>query len=174
MAIPWKTSRCILLSSLCAALASGCREGDPASSEEAGTGGTGGAAPSCEAVPLASDPELEAQLTFIVDIAPIWKTYCAGFGCHDDPYEADSHEAFLQEWVGQVSPVADEMLRIAPGDPAQSFVMHKVDGTQLCAGIACSFQGCGLAMPPGEQPLTEDRRSLFRVWIAQGAELGAL
>lgn len=65
----------------------------------------------------------------------------------------------------------DPSLRlVAPGDPAQSWVMHKLDGTMasrpVCSG---AMMPCGASMPQGSELLPAHERGLIRAWIAMGA-----
>ncbi|HSW03762.1 hypothetical protein [Aquabacterium sp.] len=55
------------------------------------------------------------------------------------------------------------MLRVKPGDPAASYLMHKIDDKHISVG------GSGLRMPMGSEPLPAVQRELLRRWIAEGA-----
>ncbi|MBN94106.1 MAG: hypothetical protein CL928_08540, partial [Deltaproteobacteria bacterium] len=55
------------------------------------------------------------------------------------------------------------MDRVEPGDSANSYVMHKLDGTQSSAG------GSGSQMPLGGSALSQDDRDGIRSWIDAGA-----
>jgi hypothetical protein len=66
---------------------------------------------------------------------------------------------------------------VAAADPAQSFMMLKMDGCQDAAGLSCTPQpgavgtnACGDSMPQSSPILSRDERDLFRRWIAQGAQ----
>ena len=68
------------------------------------------------------------------------------------------------------------MMRVKPGDPANSFLMVKIDGCfEGLSGCmvqpgATSNHPCGDRMPHGSsRPLCEDERDIIRRWIAQGA-----
>lgn len=50
--------------------------------------------------------------------------------------------------------------RIAPGDPANSYLLDKVKGIDLCAGTQ---------MPPSGSPLSTDQIAAIEAWIAAGA-----
>jgi hypothetical protein len=59
---------------------------------------------------------------------------------------------------------------ITPGDPTQSYLMHKVDGTLSGFSAPCGQEsGCGIQMPKGEAPLSTAQRDVIRAWIEQGA-----
>jgi hypothetical protein len=67
--------------------------------------------------------------------------------------------------VGVTSGQATPMNRIEPGDPTQSYLMHKLDGTHESAG------GSGLRMPRSGPPyLSDSDRDTIRGWITAGAQ----
>jgi hypothetical protein len=133
-----------------------------ASSTSQSAGGAGGAA----CVPLPASGSQPA--TFTSDIAPLWDRKCTGFLCHASPYDAADAEAFLSSWVEQSSAVAAQARIIVAGDPAASFLLHKLDATHDCGDFVCASGACGQPMPTGE-PLSDDERAMFRGWIAAGA-----
>jgi hypothetical protein len=65
-----------------------------------------------------------------------------------------------------------------PGDPANSFLMRKVDGCFEGLEASCTVQStesesghpCGDRMPHSSKTLCEDERDMIRRWIAQGAK----
>jgi len=60
------------------------------------------------------------------------------------------------------------MDRVAPGLPANSWLMHKLDGTQgTFTGQCPTF--CGSSMPLGSPLLDASVRDAIRAWIADGA-----
>ena len=66
---------------------------------------------------------------------------------------------------------------VKPGDPANSFLMRKVDGwftdiMGMCTPLEQDLPSpCGDLMPAsGSEPLCDDERDLIRRWIAQGAK----
>lgn len=61
------------------------------------------------------------------------------------------------------------MDRVEPGDPAMSWLMHKLDGTQGGFSAMCSGGFCGSQMPLGGDPLSLDVRDAIRSWISNGA-----
>ncbi|MFO0759433.1 MAG: hypothetical protein U0359_23265 [Byssovorax sp.] len=122
--------------------------------------GSGGA-PSCPeagAPPDASDPSCasaEPGLTYQQDIRPIMTQQCTGELCHLPP----SYD-FL---VGQPSPQCCNLrLRVAPFDPAHSYLMNKLTGEGLCAGAP---------MPLGKPPLDPSLVARVHDWICAGAPL---
>ncbi len=58
---------------------------------------------------------------------------------------------------------------VAPGDPANSFLMHKVDNSLKCETLKCGTN-CGGSMPLGTPTLAQEQRDKIRRWIAQGAK----
>ena len=56
------------------------------------------------------------------------------------------------------------MDRIEPGDPNQSYLVNKIQGTQGDVG------GSGQRMPLGGDPLSEADINTIRAWITAGAE----
>ncbi len=58
-----------------------------------------------------------------------------------------------------------KLLRVAPGRPDESYLMHKLKGTHLSVG------GSGDPMPKTDPPrlLEAAQIEMFRKWIAQGA-----
>ncbi len=55
------------------------------------------------------------------------------------------------------------MMRVRPGQPDQSYLVHKIQGTQASAG------GTGNRMPLGGTPLTQAQIDTIRDRIAAGA-----
>jgi hypothetical protein len=54
-------------------------------------------------------------------------------------------------------------VRVQPRQPAQSYLIRKLEGDHGAAG------GKGLAMPIGQAPLTKQELEQVRLWITQGA-----
>lgn len=54
--------------------------------------------------------------------------------------------------------------RVEPGEPSNSYLVHKLEGTHLDVG------GEGDLMPLGGMPLTADQLRLIRQWIEEGAQ----
>jgi mono/diheme cytochrome c family protein len=53
--------------------------------------------------------------------------------------------------------------RVLPGQPDKSYLVAKLQGTQVQAG------GSGAQMPYGSSPLTQSQIDLIKQWITQGA-----
>lgn len=60
--------------------------------------------------------------------------------------------------------VESPLLRVKPGDPAASYLLHKLEGTHLDVG------GIGVRMPFGLAQLPVETRTLIRRWIEEGAK----
>lgn len=105
-------------------------------------------------------PPTYAEIQYVFD------RNCTG-SCHAGaaPFEglvltADVSYAML---VGVASAQAPDLARVAPGDAAGSYLLHKLRGTHVDAG------GSGNAMPP-YLVLADTELEVFRAWIAAGAE----
>ena len=61
------------------------------------------------------------------------------------------------------------MDRVEPGDPVDSWLMHKLDGTQGWFTADCEFDFCGSQMPLVPPLLTTETRDAIRQWITDGA-----
>ena len=84
---------------------------------------------------------------------------CAG--CHPPNQGLDLTTGHVYANIVNVkSREAPSLLRIKPGDPANSYLYQKV--TQLRPRV-------GVRMPKDGQPLTADEVTTLRVWIEQGA-----
>ena len=139
--------------------------------------------------PTPSDP-----VSFEMDVLPIFRTSCGlSSSCHGtmtspqadlylgpknsaaDPTPAE-RTALIASLVGVASKTAPDMPLITANDPAQSFLMHKLDNTHNDQSLTCtaqpgaeSGQPCGDQMPQ-DQPMDACYRQVVRDWIAQGAQ----
>lgn len=145
MTIP-PTRALLLLAPLALAACSGGQPGDTAASEEGA------------ATPAASN--------FQTEIAPILTTQCAT--CHLTGEEAGSMSLVparaVAALVGVKAAEAPALTRVVAGDPDKSYLVMKLEGTQMQHG------GTGAQMPFGAPPLTPDQIAKFRKWIAEGAK----
>ena len=100
------------------------------------------------------------------DVAPILDRNCAFIGCHTPPFhnagldlaDAETMHANTVGAPSQQSPLA----RVLPGRPSQSYLWHKLEGTQLSVG------GEGDQMPQGAT-LAQSELDVIRAWIVEGA-----
>jgi hypothetical protein len=133
-----------------------------------------------------SDAGLSTPVSFVNDVAPVLQQNCTsgGFNCHgtdqNRPYLGDTDggtdpTAILASVVSVLSPEDPLMFFVAPGDPAHSYLMHKIDGDQCTLAAACAMTqftyltACGNDMPNGAPMLSVATRDAVRAWIAQGA-----
>ena len=134
-------------------------------------------------------------VSFQADVLPVMRRGCglssvchgAASGSAADLYlgpklsdpepDATARQQIVSAMVGVASKTAPSMSLVASGDPAQSFMMLKMDGCQDSAGLTCTAQpgatgtsAGGDSMPQASPILSADERNLFRRWIAQGAQ----
>jgi len=65
--------------------------------------------------------------------------------------------------VNTASSEVPALMRVNPGNPNQSYMLQKIEGTAAVGG----------RMPLGQAPLPQDRIDLVRAWIAGGAQPAA-
>lgn len=106
-----------------------------------------------------------------MSVQPIFDANCAFSGCHagSSPQANMSLEApnIFKPGIGIVgvsSLQAPLLLRVMPGDSNASYLIHKLEGTQLSVG------GCCDQMPLGVQPLNSATIQVIRDWIDQGSQ----
>jgi hypothetical protein len=110
-------------------------------------------------------------VSFAGDIQPVFTANCALSGCHGDTNTQPVGKPMLlvsgQAYDNIVDVAAFELAsmdRIEPGQPDNSYLVHKIQGTQLDVG------GSGDQMPLGQTPLPQEVIDLIRRWITEGAE----
>ncbi|MGK3989625.1 hypothetical protein WME99_41640 [Sorangium sp. So ce136] len=129
------------------------------------------------------------EVNFMTDVLPVFLRSCsfsstchgaeagsAGFaylgsGSSSEQATSAQLEAIVAQNVGVASRAPSGMPRIAAGDPANSFLMHKIDGTLSCGDLECAPDSCGAPMPYGGEPLPAAERDAIRRWIQQGANV---
>jgi len=117
----------------------------------------------CEhADPLEVDTN-DATLTNVQ--ASIFTPSCALSGCHlgssaQQGLDLSAGQAF-DNLVGVASRERPNLMRVDPGDPEASYIVHKIEGR---ADIA------GQRMPLNMAMLSPDQIQLIRDWIADGAQ----
>jgi hypothetical protein len=72
--------------------------------------------------------------------------------------------------VGRRSSKLQTMDLVKPGDPRESFLMRKLDGSHCVLDKQCTGGTCGDSMPRREETLPIEERDTIRRWIAQGAK----
>jgi hypothetical protein len=104
------------------------------------------------------------------DVQPIFTASCAVSGCHDAGILSagmvlEEGRLFdpVEGIVGVPSQEALGVLRVKPGSSAESYLIHKLQGTQDTVG------GGGDPMPFGGPSLADSTLQVIRDWIDQGA-----
>lgn len=108
------------------------------------------------------DP-IDPSATFTRVQNEIFTPTCASIGCHDPLGQQSqlilSPGRAYEQTVNRASVEMPSLSRIAPNDPAGSYLYRKITG----AGIT------GDRMPQGKPPLTDAQIRLVRDWIRRGA-----
>lgn len=103
-------------------------------------------------------------VSFSKDIQPLFNNSCVI--CHQVAGQAGltlEPNLSYTRLVGVPSTESTAELRVKPGSPDQSYIIAKLQGTQIQAG------GSGVQMPYGAAPLSQAQISLVQQWIAEGA-----
>lgn len=108
----------------------------------------------------------EKPVSFKDDVQPLLNSQCVF--CHVTGAEngglnlgrRDSHASLM------AASTEAPMARVAPGDPAKSYLLHKLKGTHLEVG------GSGSAMPMYDppKPFPKDHLDLIERWVREGAQ----
>ena len=109
-------------------------------------------------------PVFAEEVSFSQSIVPVLRTQCAT--CHmtgDEPGGMKLYPSAAWASLVDVPSAESPLKRVAPGEPAKSYLLHKLQGTHLDVG------GEGAQMPFAQPPLPEETRALVRRWIEQGA-----
>jgi hypothetical protein len=109
-------------------------------------------------------------VSFTNDIQPILAGGCAFSGCHGTtnanpaakPMVLTTGQAY-DNIVNVFAAQLTTMRRITPGQPDNSYLIHKLQGTHLGVG------GFGNRMPAGQPALSQTTINLIRTWVANGA-----
>jgi anaerobic magnesium-protoporphyrin IX monomethyl ester cyclase len=116
---------------------------------------------------LVCDPPPPPAVRFATDIEPVLNSVCGVPGCHSG--ETPAGELNLEagrsydDLVNEPSAQVPRLKRVDPGRPDSSYVVHKLQGTQLEVG------GSGDRMPKQGQ-VTAGFIDSLRRWILQGAD----
>ncbi|MBX3264457.1 MAG: hypothetical protein KIS78_23130 [Labilithrix sp.] len=128
--------------------------------------------------PPASFDAQNPAVSFSNDVMPIFAQSCAFSSCHGSA-SGSSNGVFLggtdasrvhQAIVDVRSTRLAEMSLVKPGDPRESFLLRKMDGSQCALDDRCTGGTCGQSMPQNDDPLPLEARDAVRRWIAQGAK----
>ena len=118
----------------------------------------------CNAVMIGDSGEpVDPTATLTRVQSEIFTPTCAVIGCHDTLGRQEgqvlTNGQSYSNIVNRPSSQNPSLMRIAPGDPANSYLYRKVTG----AGIT------GNRMPDFGPPLPDDKIRLIRDWIRRGA-----
>lgn len=111
------------------------------------------------------------------EVDDIIKLSCAFSSCHGT--KPGQGKLFLPapgsgNWVVEVSNVASTahktMKRVVPGDPSNSFLIHKMTNGLCALSKDCVNGNCGERMPQANDPLAPDDLKKFIEWVRQGAK----
>jgi len=131
---------------------------------------------SCQAfVPPASFDPTSPVVTFTGDVLPIFSASCAFVSCHGSEtgpqggvYLGADSALVYSNLVGVASTYLPAMPRVDPGNPGNSFLLHRVDG-DACTLPGCTTTECSELMPQDSTALPEAELLTLRAWVAQGA-----
>lgn len=143
--------RRLALGALAAAAVAGCG------------GGSGGGASGDGDTPPPPPPPASFDPVFSEIQANVFTPTCAVSGCHTGASapqglqldEANSYGLL----VGVASSEVPSILRVTPGDPDNSYLIQKLEGTAAV----------GERMPRGREPLPQPTIDIIRQWITDGA-----
>jgi hypothetical protein len=121
--------------------------------------------------PSIGEPPTAPEVSFAKDIQPIFTRNCS---CHtgrapEQGMNLEPGKAFASIVnvravdLARLNPASRRLDRIEPGDPAKSYMIHKLNNTQRSVG------GTGLRMPLGGR-LPDAQIALITTWVAQGAK----
>lgn len=102
--------------------------------------------------------------SFQRDIVPLLKNRCAA--CHltgEEPGGMALHPGGAYGSLVDMPSEEAALKRVKPGDPAGSYLLHKLKGTHVEAG------GVGVRMPMDSPPLNGAEIARIQAWIAAGA-----
>ena len=105
-----------------------------------------------------------SEPAFAKDILPLLQQHCVS--CHVTGEELGGlglAPSLAYEQLVNADSQQSSMVRVKPGAPDDSYLLHKLTGTHLDQG------GTGTRMPQGLPPLADAQIDLISQWIAQGA-----
>jgi len=127
-------------------------------------------------VPPASFDAQNPKVSFGNDVMPIFKGSCAFTSCHglegsnNGIYLGEKKDTVYASIVNTPGIKLPSMVHVKPGDPRESFLMRKIDGSQCVLDPQCDGKTCGDTMPRAEELMDVETRDIIRRWIAQGAK----
>ena len=116
-------------------------------------------------------------VSFSKDVMPVFAQSCAFSTCHGSSV-GSPNGVFLGRDAAKVHAAivgvrGDELTTmpfVTPGNPRESYLMHKVDGSQCSLDSQCTGGSCQGSMPRNTTLLDVPTRDIVRRWIAQGAK----
>ena len=116
--------------------------------------------------PVTSSVTSSSVVSFSKDVQPIFNNNCVV--CHQGQVAAQASLTLepslsYSKLVGVPSTESTTEMRVKAGAPDQSYLLAKLNGTQVQAG------GSGAQMPYGATPLLQAQINLIQQWIAEGA-----
>jgi|GEM_PF-1052833 len=140
-------------------------------------------APAVDA-PAVDAPAVDAPVSFS-EVQAIFTRTCAMPACHGRGPNGGggSGGLFLTDGVTSHSSMVDQpsdqvssVRLVVPGDPDNSYLVMKVEGTMrsrlpMQCAVSPGRNPCGVQMPQLAAPLTTAERTLIRNWILAGAPM---
>jgi hypothetical protein len=107
-------------------------------------------------------------------VAAVLVETCGSTYCHhgdgSTPASRNLSAQHIQRTLGLRSLQIPRLRLVEPGQPAQSYLLHKLAGSHSALPECLADAGtCGQRMPSPDQPLTPERIELVRQWITDGA-----
>jgi hypothetical protein len=117
----------------------------------------------CAIATTTATGSLAAPPSFAKDIVPIFRANCTA--CHMASDEPETFSLAPSSAYAELQKQSFEsgLARVQPGKPEQSYLVHKLRGTQAKVG------GKGEQMPLGGAPLPAEAVAKITDWIAAGA-----
>lgn len=121
---------------------------------------------------------MSPPVSFSRQVMPIFATSCALPSCHGSSFgtangiylggtDAPAIHKKLVEIRASELPT---MSFVEPGNPRESYLMRKLDGSSCLLDAQCTDGTCGESMPRNDDTLPIEQRDIVRRWIAQGAK----
>jgi Stigma-specific protein, Stig1 len=124
---------------LCEAGACNCGQGIDIQTDPYNCGSCGNLCAPGQACQAGACTCAATSVSFSATILPIFDARCANIGCHRPPMAKEGLDLSAATAHGALVGVAasqcnDGRLRVAPGDPANSYLLDKMLGVDLCSG----------------------------------------
>ncbi|MDH5643102.1 MAG: Ig-like domain-containing protein [Gemmatimonadota bacterium] len=107
-------------------------------------------------------------ISYAAHVQPIFDANCATAGCHvtaTQPAGLDlsSGNSYADLVNVNSTQAGGGVRRVKANQSANSYVIHKLEGTQASVG------GSGVQMPSGASPLAQETINVIKLWIDRGA-----